>query len=154
MLKSAKYLTLLLLLGLASLPATAQMQPGRHPGYLHALSDIRTARWLLTRQPGDRKVYEDETLAIEEIDAAIGELKRAAIDDGKNLNDHQPVDAKEHGSRLLRAMEALDRAHADINQEEDNPQDRGWRRAASEHVERARKAAGRAHAAWLQDNGK
>ncbi len=154
MLKPAKYLTLLLLLGLAALPATAQMVPGKHPGYLHALTDLRAARSLLHHHTGDPKVYADEDVAIQEINAAIGEIKRASIDDNKNLNDHPQVDEKDRGSRLLRAIEDLDKAKADISQEEDNPEARELRHRAFEHIERARKAAGLAHAAWLKDMGK
>lgn len=152
--KLARYFTLLLLLGLAALPATAQMLPGRHPGYLHALTDLRTARWLLYHQPGDQKVYADEDVAIQEIDAAINEIKRASIDDGKNLEDHPQVDVREHGSRLLRAIETLKKAHHDIDEEEDNPEVREVRHRASEHIERATKAAERAHDQWLKEMGR
>jgi len=152
--KLARYLTLLLLAGLAALPSNAQMLPGKHPGYLHALTDLRTARWLLYHQPGDQKVYADEDAAIQEVDAAINEIKRASIDDGKNLNDHPPVDVNEHGSRLLRAIESLKKAHHDIDGEEDNPDVRELRHRASEHIEHATKAAEHAHAEWLKDNGR
>ncbi|HLJ90153.1 MAG TPA: hypothetical protein VKZ53_25305 [Candidatus Angelobacter sp.] len=154
MLKFAKYLVLGVLLGLAVMPATSQVLPGKHPGYLHALTDLRTARWLLYHQAGDQKVYSDEDVAIQEIDAAIGEIKRASIDDHKDLNDHPQVDVKEHGSRLLRAIETLKKAHADIDHEEDNPEARELRHRASEHIERATKAAERAHSEWLKDNKK
>ena len=154
MMKFAKHLTLLLLLGLAALPTTAQSLPGKHPGYLHALTDLRTARWLLYHQPGDQKVYSDEDVAIQEVDAAINEIKRASIDDGKDLNDHPMVDVREHGSRLLRAIETLKKAHHDIDEEEDNPDVRELRHRASEHIERATKAAERAHDQWLREMGK
>jgi len=152
--KLAKYLALLLLVGLAALPATSQVLPGKHPGYLHALSDLRTARWLLYHQPGDQKVYSDEDVAIQEVDAAINEIKRASIDDGKDINDHPTVDVKEHGSRLLRAIETLKKAQADIDREEDNPEVHELRHRASEHIEHAKKAAESAHAQWLRDMGK
>ena len=152
--KVTRYLALLLLLGVAALPGNSQVLPGKHPGYLHALSDLRTARWFLYHQPGDRKVYSDEDVAIQEIDAAIAEIKRASIDDGKDLNDHPAIDVKDHGSRLLRAIETLKKAHSDIDQEEDNPDVRELRHRASEHIERATKAAERAHDAWLKDMGK
>jgi len=148
------FITLLLLLGMAAVPSHAQTLPGKHPGYLHALTDLRTARWLLYHQAGDRKVYSDEDVAIQEIDAAIGEIKRASIDDGKDLNDHPNVDVKEHGSRLLRSIETLKKAHHDIDQEEDNPDVRELRHRASEHIEHATQAAERAHDAWLKDMGK
>jgi hypothetical protein len=138
------------LIAAVSLSAWADL-PGRHPGYLHALSDLRAARWLLSHQAGDAKVYGDEDVAITEIDAAIGELKKASIDDGKNLNDHPNVDTPEHGSRLLKSMEALHKAHQDISGEEDDPEVRGLRDRAIGHVDRAIQAADKAHAAWLKD---
>jgi len=141
----------LILVSLATLPSAAQDLPGRHPGYLHALTDLRTARWLLSHQPGDQRVYADEDVAIQEIEAAIREIKHASIDDGKDLNDHPMVDVHEHGSRLLRAIETLKKAHADIDREEDNPGVRELRHRATDHIEHAIKAAEHAHAAWLQD---
>ena len=136
------------------IPAKTQELPGKHPGYVHALSDLRSARWLLDHQPGDPKVYAGEDVAITETDAAIAELKKASIDDGKDVNDHPPVDVKEHGSRLLRAMEILHKAHDDINSEEDNPEVSQLRRRALDHIRKAGDAANRAHAEWLKDMGK
>jgi len=128
--------------------------PGAHPGYLHALTDLRTARWLLSHQPGDVKVYGDEDVAINEINAAINDIKKASIDDGKNLDDHPSVDTHEHGSRLLRAIETLKKARADIAQEEDNPMVRDLRNRAYDHIDHAIHAADKAHAEWLRDMGK
>jgi len=147
--KLVKCLVPLAVLGLGSLTANAQMMPGKHPGYLHSLSDLRAARWFLYHQPGDSAVAGDEDVAITEIDAAIGELKRASIDDGKNLNDHPAADVKEHGSRLLKSIETLKKAHADIDGEEDNPDVRELRHRALEHIDHAIHAAEGAHAKWL-----
>jgi hypothetical protein len=62
-----------------------------------------------------------EKEAIHAIDDAIAETKRAFIDDGKDLNDHPPVDARlDHTGRLHRARQLLDRAPQDISHEEDN----------------------------------
>ena len=38
--------------------------PGKHPAYLHALTDLRTARWMLEHRPGDPAVSgrEDESI--------------------------------------------------------------------------------------------
>ena len=146
-------LPLLILMGATAMPASPRVLPGNHPGYLHALTDLRTARWLLYRQPGDRKVYAGEDVAIQEIDAAINEIKRASVDDGKNINDHPNVDVREHGSRLLRAIETLNKAHADIDREEDNPEVRDLRHRALWHIDRATRAADGAHAEWLKDKG-
>lgn len=146
---------LLSVAAVAALGTTAWADlPGKHPGYLHSLTDLRTARWLLSHQPGDAKVYGDEDAAITEVNAAIGEIKRASIDDGKDLNDHPNVDVHEHGSRLLRSIETLKRARADIAKEEDNPEVRELRHRALEHIDRALHAAEKAHAEWLRDMGK
>jgi hypothetical protein len=139
------------LTGLMSFSVSAQQLPGKHPGYLHALSDLRAARWFLYHQPGDASVSGDEDVAITEIDAAIAEIKKASIDDGKDLNDHPHVDVKEHGSRLLKSIETLRKAHSDINGEEDNPEVHELRHRALEHIDRAIHAAEAAHAKWLQE---
>jgi len=101
-------------------PAAAD-QPGKHPAYLHALTDLRQARFNLQRRRGDNNVKWDESKAIGDIDAAIRKIKEAAIDDGKNLDDHPPADANEpYNGRLHHALEALHAAHDDIDKEEDN----------------------------------
>jgi len=151
MTKLLKVLLPLTMLGLMPMVATSQVLPGKHPGYLHALTDLRTARWFLYHQPGDSKVSGDEDVAITEIDKAIGELKKASIDDGKDLNDHPKVDVKEHGSRLLKSIETLKAARHDIEQEEDNPEARDLRHRAFEHIDHAIGAAERAHANWLKE---
>jgi hypothetical protein len=154
MMSFKRFLPALAIAAVVSIPAGAQQLPGAHPGYLHALTDLRTARWFLYHQPGDAKVYGDEDVGITEVDAAIGEIKKASIDDGKDVNDHPKVDVHEHGSRLLKAIETLKKAHADIDGEEDNPEARGLRHRALDHIDKALHAAERAHAAWLKDNGK
>jgi hypothetical protein len=79
--------------GLLLLPLMANADsPGKHPYYLHALADLRGARWMLEHRPGDAAVSGQEDVGITEIDAAIREIKRAAIDDGKDINDHPKVD--------------------------------------------------------------
>ena len=138
-------------LSAAPLGASAQALPGKHPAYLHALTDLRTARWLLEHQPGDVKVYSDEDVAITEVDATINEIKHAAIDDGKDLHDHPNVDVHEHGSRLLRSIESLKKARADIAGEEDNPDIHELRHRSIEHLDHAIRAAEHAHEAWLKD---
>jgi hypothetical protein len=139
-----------LALALSTVPAMADL-PGAHPAFLHALTDLRTARWFLLHQPGDVKVYEGEDVAIGQIEGAIADIKRAAIDD-KDINDHPNVDVKEHGSRLLKAIETLDAAARDVNQEEDNPTTRDLKRRSLDHIRVAHDAAVRAHDAWLKEN--
>jgi len=144
---------LALLAGLAATPALAQQLPGRHPAYVHALSDLREARWLLYHQAGDTKIYVNEDIAISEIDTAIREIRNAAIDDGKDVGNRPPPDANQYGSRLLRAVEALKKARADISGAEDNPEVRNLRRRAYEHIDRAIAAAQKAHGHWVHLRG-
>ena len=76
----------------AAPPPPVAVAPAKHPAYLHALTDLRHARAFLAR-PAGIVVKWDENRAIRELDAAIKEIKEASIDDGKNLDDHPPVDA-------------------------------------------------------------
>ena len=113
-------------------------EPGRHPAYLHALSDLRHARAHLENLAPTHHMDKEEEHAIEEIDKAIDEIKRAAIDDGKNLNDHPPVDMHmDRAGRYHRAMELLDKAHNDTARAEDVPQARGMRDRAIVHIDEA-----------------
>ena len=119
--------------------------PGNHPAYLHALTDLRTARWLIEHRPGDARVSGDEDVAIARIDETIGDIRHAAIDDGKDLRDHPPVDANLDGrGRLHRAEELLRKVHNDIAREEDDPLTRGLRDRAVHHVDEAIVATHRA----------
>jgi len=122
-----------------TLPMAAHADlPGKHPFYLHALSDLRAARWMVEHRPGDAAVSAHEDVAIAEIDAAIREIKRAAIDDGKNIHDHPMVDVPDnHPGRLHKALELLHKVHADVAREEDDPLTRGLRDRAVGHIDAA-----------------
>jgi hypothetical protein len=148
-----KFRTRLLLCGVASLlPLVASADlPGKHPYYLHALSDLRAARWMLEHRPGDAAVSGEEDVALTEIDKAIGEIKHAAIDDGKDIHDHPTVDApKDRPGRLHKALELLRKVHSDVAREEDDPMTKGLRNRAVEHIDGAihatEKAIGDVHA--------
>jgi tetratricopeptide (TPR) repeat protein len=111
--------------------------PREHPAYLHALTDLRQARAHLQRPDGG-ELREQEKKAIHEIDAAIDEIKKAAIDDGKDINDHAPVDARmDWPGRLHRAIELVNKAHNDVAQEEDNSFAQGLQQRALEHIDKA-----------------
>ena len=110
---------------------------GQHPAYLHALSDLRAARYFLAK-PAKVEVKWDENGAIREIDAAIKEIKEASIDDGKPLDDHPPVDANVgHRDRLRNAMNLLHSSAADIEQKEDDQWAKGVRNRAVKHIREA-----------------
>jgi len=113
-------------------------KPGQHPHYLHALTDLRHARGLLDRLAANEQRDDMELRAIEKIDDAINEIKRAAIDDGKNINDHPPIDTHlRRGDRYLKALELLNAAHRDTTMEEDNPQAQGLQGRIIAHIDQA-----------------
>jgi hypothetical protein len=111
---------------------------GVHPSYLHSLSDLRAARWMIEHRPGDWQQTVDEVEAVRQIDAAIGEVKQASIDDGKNLEDHPPVDERnDHDGRLHVALDFLGKARQDISQDEDNKFAKGLQDRAYNHIDAA-----------------
>lgn len=123
--------------------------PQAHPRYLSAIADLRYARALLYR-PDWRDIMRDQRGAVDEIDRAIAEAKRAAVDDGKNIDDHPPVDTRiGWESRFRKAMELLDSAERDLSLEEDNRNAAAWRGAARQNIENAKAFVGRAmRASW------
>jgi hypothetical protein len=128
----------------ALMPPPPPPMPAVHPRYLSAISDLRYARALLWREDW-RDVMRDQRAAVDEIDRAIDEAKRAAIDDGKNLNDHPPIDRRlGWEDRFRKAMELLDSAQRDLSFEEDNRNAAAWRSASLSHVSRARDFVARA----------
>ena len=125
-------------------PPGAMVAPARHPAYLHALSDLRAARWMIEHRPGDWAQTADEGEAVRQIDAAINDIKKAAFDDGKNLNDHPPLDDHpDHRGRIHEALQFLRKARADIAREEDNAFADGLRDRAIGHIDGAIGAAHR-----------
>jgi len=116
---------------------SSQAQPA-HPAYLHALSDLRLMRAYLDRLTPSERVDEESQHAINEIDAAMREVKQAAIDDGKDLRDHPPIDARILPTdRFHRAREAGNAAWHDLHREEDNGYAHGLKHRAMAHIEEA-----------------
>jgi hypothetical protein len=119
-------------------PAPPSPRPDAHPAYLHALSDLRNARALLERRGGDPQTKWDERVAVEAIDRAFADIRRAAIDDGKSLQDHPPIDARElRPGRLHEALAALKAARNDVAQEEDNAFASGLRARGLRNIDEA-----------------
>jgi hypothetical protein len=105
---------------------------------LHALSDLRAARWMIEHRPGNWVQTNDEIEAVRQIDAAINEIKKASIDDGKNLADHPAVDeGNEHNGRLHVAVDYLKKARQDVGQDEDNHFAQGLQERAYLHIDNA-----------------
>jgi hypothetical protein len=127
-----------LLLTAGACKTTVKVTNGEHPYYLHALSDLRAARWMIEHRPGDWAQTNDEVEAVHQIDAAIGEIKRAAIDDGKNVNERVAVDEpNEHNGRLHESIDYLKKARQDISRDEDNQFAQGLQARAYNHIDAA-----------------
>ena len=119
--------------------------PAHHPAYLHALTDLRDARWNLEHRPGDAAVSAQEDVAIVETDRAIGEAKTAALEDGKNIASHPPEDAHiDRRGRLHHAAELLRKARQDVAQGESNGAAVELRNRVVNHIDLALQATERA----------
>lgn len=115
--------------------------PGKHPAYLHALSDLRDARAHLEKVSSNDAVDQEQMHAIDHIDKAIGEIKKAAIMDGKNVQDHLPVDAQlARTGRFHKALELLDKAKHDVSGEEDQPDTMGLQLRVMHQIDEARRS--------------
>jgi hypothetical protein len=123
-----------------------------HPAYLHALTDLRDARWNLEHRPGSAAVSAQEDVAIVEIDRAINEANAAAIEDGKNIYQHPPEDARlDSRGRLHHAEELLHKARSDVAQGEANPQAVELRNRVIGHIDIAIQAT--QHAIHIIEQG-
>jgi hypothetical protein len=128
------------LIGLAGAFTTVAVNadtPGRHPAYLHARSDLRRAQFLL-RVREEPNVTRRLIEADHELEAAIGEIDRAAVIDRKDLEDHPRLDTNlDRRGRFRRVVELMRSARNDLGREEDNGRARGWRDAAYRHIDEA-----------------
>ena len=127
---------------IASAPTFAD-ESGKHPFYLHALSDLHSAMWQIDhRRPEDARISEDELIVRDEIQAAINDLQRAAWIDGKSLEWRPPVDvALPREGRLHVTVDLLRKVHADVAREEDDPRSRQLQQRGLAHVDAAIDAA-------------
>ncbi len=126
-------------LGLCLALATAAQVPpaGHHPAYLHALTDLRDARWFLENAP-EGMASDRERHAMAEIDRAIEIVERAAYYDGKNVYEHPRADAyPDARSRLRRVSELLRKAREDVAEPEENERVRQMQFHAVERIDEA-----------------
>jgi len=116
-------------------PATSAHAQG--PAYLHALSDLRSARAYLQydnrpAQAGAR------AFAIQQIDHAINDVKVAAVDDGKNPWHTPPPQSGGSGLWPIHsAFKLLKEARSDVDHGQDLPQNHGLRERATGHIDEA-----------------
>ena len=150
----SKRLTSLLATGaFLALSTAAQAQWWQHhPHYLHAMSDLRTAYWLIVhREQMDPVARPEENFARDQIRRAYQDLKDASIMDNKDIDDQPPADMTwyDHRGRLHKALDLLRDAHHDVMGEEDDPAARGLRHRAMADIDRAIRATERALHAWM-----
>lgn len=125
----------LAVLAAGSAPSHAQF--GQHPAYLHALSDLRLERAYLDHQTPNERIDDESQHAIDEIDAAMHEIKSIS-DDGRDLHDHAPIDFRlPPFERFQRARQAGDAALNNVNSEGENFLTRGFKHRALDHIDKA-----------------
>jgi len=135
---------------LAPLAAQAQWWQ-QHPAYLHAMSDLRQAYWLIQhRDLRDPVAKIEEQRASGAIRAAYQNLKDASILDNKDIDAQPPSDMTfgDHRGRLHRALDLLRDAHNEVNREEDDPAARGFKQRALHNIDQAAGATDAALHAW------
>jgi len=121
-------------------PQPMRWAPAEHPYYLHAMGDLRMARFFLAR-PDSQQVQDDERRAIGAIDAALNEMKQASIEDGKNPSQPTSADTRLSSTdRFHKALELLDQAHHDVTHQEDDPWVRDLQGRILHHIDEAHRA--------------
>jgi hypothetical protein len=124
---------------LAALLAVAAPAQAQEPHYLHALSDLRTARDYIQfdhgAPGGDVRHH-----AVDEINKAIEEIKHAAWDDGKNTQFAPPAQGVTSGWAPMNQAESwMQRAKGDVEKGIDPPQNIGLRERAIQHIDEAQR---------------
>jgi hypothetical protein len=134
------------------IPIAAQAQWWQHhPRYLHAMSDLRTAYWLISHHdPMDPMQNGAEGNAMKQIRYAYQALKDAAIMDERDIDAQPPADMTfyDHRGRLHHALDLLRDARNDVMGEEEDPAARGFRRNAMMRIDGAIHATEVAIHAW------
>jgi hypothetical protein len=120
--------------------AAPRLARAQEPHYLHALSDLRTARDYI--ESDHRHEFGGERHhAVDEINKAISEIKHAAWDDGKNTKWAPPTHPDTDPWRPMHeGVRWLDAAHQDVSQGGDRPENGGLRERAILHIDEARRA--------------
>jgi lipopolysaccharide biosynthesis regulator YciM len=96
------------------------------------------ARAYLDKMTDSDAIAQEEIDATASIDKAIGEIKKAAIEDGKNVKEHSSIDTTlDKQGRFQKAIELLKSARRDVNKEEDNANAEGLKKRALNHINNA-----------------
>jgi len=124
-------------LALLALLFLAPAAHAQEPAYLHALSDLRSARAFLQYDTRPAWIGHRDH-AIEQIDKAINDIKVAAMDDGKNpWHTPPPQSGGSEGWPIHSAVKLLKEARHDVDHGFDRPANRGLRERSVEHIDHA-----------------
>jgi tetratricopeptide (TPR) repeat protein len=116
-----------------------------HPAYIHALQDLRAASRLIERRPGDWARTADELEGMNQIEAAINDIKKASLYDGKGINDYPQPDVSSDAKGMLHeALDYLNKAQIDVSQKENSPYSKELQQSAIGHINAAILATNRA----------
>ncbi|MCW3099293.1 MAG: hypothetical protein JWL77_4911 [Chthonomonadaceae bacterium] len=123
-----------------------------HPHYRQALADLRTARAYL-RGDGNDNIGVDQKTALDEVGQAIGEIRRASIDDGRGTDYRPEIDTSlDRRARLQKAVDLITSARRALGFSEDDRAGLGWRKNAQRDLGDALTAAQRAMRGGRYDN--
>jgi hypothetical protein len=137
-LKSLTLAAFALLAFLILAPATQAL--AQFPGYLHAISDLRTARAYLQMDVRPDHAGARE-YAIKEISRSIDDMKRAAVEDGKNIWHTPPPQSNGNANAPIHsAVRLLRDARHDVESGRDAPENVGLQLHSLEHIDKALQA--------------
>ncbi len=114
--------------------------PGPHPAYLHAISNLRQARALLTTNFAIPAHIAAANAALPEINRAIADLKSASHLDDKNLGEMPPPKSLAPEGRFHEVESLLGSAFHDASQPESDGAARPFKDRALGHIDAARNA--------------
>jgi hypothetical protein len=129
----------LLIISISFMWAQSVMADG-HSAYLHALTDLRAARWLIANRPGGWAQTDNEAMAIHAIEVAVFEIIKADIDDGKYYNDVPDlpnINIPDRQGRIQRAIELIRKARTDVNLDDDDTFAGGLKLRELSHIDEA-----------------
>jgi hypothetical protein len=120
--------------------APAIQAHAQFPAYLHAISDLRSARAYLQMDTRPQQQAARD-IAIREINRAIDDMKRAAVEDNKNpWRTPPPQSGGNPNWPIHSAVKLLREARHDVESGRDAPENVGLQVHSIEHIDRALQA--------------
>jgi len=115
-----------------------------HPHYRQALADLRMARAYVRGDNADN-LGDDQRSAMDKISHAIGEIRRASIDDGRATDYRPDIDTSlDRRARMQKAIDLISSARRALGFSEDDRAGLGWRKNAQNDLADALNSARRA----------